>query len=156
VAAQGKSLTLEWLPACAPELNPVEHIWGYVKRNELPNLYPRHLGELSSGLRRAPTDAPTPLSGHRILEAGRAPCLRFSQPDSNRTGSENRRSNFQRNQGHPPDGSGVVYRLGCTYVTANLSATCAASHGIGSLSADFKVFGFASDWNCQLGSVSGS
>jgi len=62
VAAQGKRLTLEWLPAYAPELNPVEHIWGYLKQHELPNLCPRHLGELSSAacaalrrMRRRPT-----------------------------------------------------------------------------------------------------
>src|SRR5439155_5880113 len=30
VAAQGRQLTLEWLPGYAPELNPVEHIWSYL------------------------------------------------------------------------------------------------------------------------------
>jgi hypothetical protein len=62
VAAQGKRLTLEWLPAYAPELNPVEHIWGYLKQNELPNLCPRDLSELSTAacaalrrMRRRPT-----------------------------------------------------------------------------------------------------
>jgi transposase len=27
----------------APELNPVEHIWSYLKEHELPNLCPREL-----------------------------------------------------------------------------------------------------------------
>jgi hypothetical protein len=31
-----------------------------------------------------------------------SPLLEIFQPDSNRTGSENRRSNLQRNLGHPP------------------------------------------------------
>jgi transposase len=41
VAAQDGRLTLEYLPAYAPELNPVEYIWGYWKRHELPNFCPR-------------------------------------------------------------------------------------------------------------------
>jgi transposase len=53
VAAQGDGLTLEWLPGYAPELNPVEHIWGYLKQHELPNLCPRQLGELSTAARAA-------------------------------------------------------------------------------------------------------
>jgi len=53
VATQGKRLTLEWLPAYAPELNPVEHIWGYLKQNELPNLWARDLSELSTAARAA-------------------------------------------------------------------------------------------------------
>ena len=43
VAAQGARLSLEWL-AYAPELNPVEHIWGCFKQHELPKLCPRELG----------------------------------------------------------------------------------------------------------------
>jgi len=38
---------LEYLPAYAPELNPVEYIWGYWKHHELPNVCPRTFGELS-------------------------------------------------------------------------------------------------------------
>jgi transposase len=53
VAAQGRQLTLEWLPGYAPELNPVEHIWGYLKEHELPNLCPRQLWELSAAARAA-------------------------------------------------------------------------------------------------------
>jgi len=62
VAAQGGQLTLEWLPGYAPELNPVEHIWSYLKEHELPNLGPRDLGQLSTTalaalrrMRRRPT-----------------------------------------------------------------------------------------------------
>jgi transposase len=30
----------EFLPPYAPELNPVEYIWGYWKQHELPNVSP--------------------------------------------------------------------------------------------------------------------
>ena len=53
VAAQGSRLTLEWLPGYAPELNPVEHIWSYLKEHELPNLCPRELWQLGAAARGA-------------------------------------------------------------------------------------------------------
>ena len=62
VAAQGDRLTLEFLPGYAPELNPVEYVWGYLKQHEIPNLCPRELWQLSAaartglrGMRRRPT-----------------------------------------------------------------------------------------------------
>jgi transposase len=53
VAAQGDRLTLEPLPGYAPELNPVEHIWGHLKQHEIPNLCPRELWQLSDAARAA-------------------------------------------------------------------------------------------------------
>ncbi len=53
VAEQDGRLALEYLPAYAPELNPVEYIWGYWKRHELPNFCPRDFGQLSHNARRA-------------------------------------------------------------------------------------------------------
>jgi transposase len=53
VRAQGGRLTLEVLPAYAPELNPVEQIWSYLKQHELPNLCPRELWHLSDAARGA-------------------------------------------------------------------------------------------------------
>jgi transposase len=53
VAEQGDRLTLEPLPGCAPELNPVEHIWGHLKQHELANLCPRELWQLSAAARAA-------------------------------------------------------------------------------------------------------
>ena len=53
VAAQDGRLALEYLPAYAPELNPVEYIWGYWKRHELPNFCPRDFGQLNHHARRA-------------------------------------------------------------------------------------------------------
>ena len=53
VAASGGRITLEYLPAYAPELNPVEYIWGYWKHHELPNFCPRDFARLSYHARRA-------------------------------------------------------------------------------------------------------
>jgi transposase len=53
VAAQRGRLTLEFLPGYAPELNPVEYIWGYLKKSEIPNLCPHDLWELSDAARAA-------------------------------------------------------------------------------------------------------
>ena len=53
VADQGNRLTVEFLPGYAPELNPVEHIWSYLKKHVIPNLCPRELWELSDAARRA-------------------------------------------------------------------------------------------------------
>jgi transposase len=46
-------LWLEWLPAYAPELNPDEGIWNYLKRIELRNLCCDDLAELRLELRLA-------------------------------------------------------------------------------------------------------
>jgi len=42
-----------YLPAYAPELNPVEYLWGYWKQHELPNVCPRNYWELDDRARRA-------------------------------------------------------------------------------------------------------
>jgi transposase len=41
------------LPPYAPELNPVEYIWGHWKHHELPNFCPRDFTQLSYYARRA-------------------------------------------------------------------------------------------------------
>jgi transposase len=46
-------LTLEYLPPYAPELNPNEYGWGYLKNNELANYGPAELKELEHRVRRA-------------------------------------------------------------------------------------------------------
>ncbi len=53
VARQNGRLTLETLPAYAPELNPVEFLWGHWKQHELPNLCPKTYYELSFHARQA-------------------------------------------------------------------------------------------------------
>jgi transposase len=49
----GKRVHLERLPGYAPELNPDEGIWQYLKRVELRNLVCRDLAELKTELRLA-------------------------------------------------------------------------------------------------------
>jgi len=41
MAAQGQRLSVEYLPGYAPELNPVEYIWGYWKQHALTNVCPK-------------------------------------------------------------------------------------------------------------------
>lgn len=53
IAAQHGRITVERLPGYAPELNPTEHVWGYWKQHELPNLCPKDFSELSGHARRA-------------------------------------------------------------------------------------------------------
>lgn len=53
VASTNGRIELEQLPAYAPELNPVEFIWGYWKKHELPNLCPEDFWELSWHARAA-------------------------------------------------------------------------------------------------------
>jgi len=51
--AHAERITLEWLPAYAPELNPVEYLWGHWKNHELPNLCPQDYLELGYHARAA-------------------------------------------------------------------------------------------------------
>ena len=53
VRHQKGRLWLEFLPAYAPELNPVEYLWSYWKQHELPNFCPQNFGQLSSHARHA-------------------------------------------------------------------------------------------------------
>src|SRR5688572_9891029 len=45
-------IVIEYLPAYAPELNPVEYLWGHWKHHELPNVCPKDLWQLNDGARR--------------------------------------------------------------------------------------------------------
>ncbi len=36
----GRRVRIEWLPAYAPELNPVEHVWSHTKHSDLANYVP--------------------------------------------------------------------------------------------------------------------
>ena len=49
--AQRSWLTVERLPGYAPDLNPVELLWGNVKGRELANLYADNLGEIEQEFR---------------------------------------------------------------------------------------------------------
>ena len=48
-----RGILLERLPAYAPELNPVEIVWSYLKMNPLANLTPHNLEELTAATRWA-------------------------------------------------------------------------------------------------------
>ena len=50
---QAAWLHVERLPAYAPELNPVEYLWGYWKKTELANFCPKNIWELSHAASRA-------------------------------------------------------------------------------------------------------
>lgn len=52
IEQKGK-IWLERLPAYAPELNPVEYIWGHWKKHELPNFCPKDYFQLSTQARKA-------------------------------------------------------------------------------------------------------
>ena len=47
IASTRKRIVLERLPAYAPELNPVEYMWGHLKAHEIGNLLVTHAWELS-------------------------------------------------------------------------------------------------------------
>jgi transposase len=49
----GGAVRVERLPAYAPELNPVEFLWGYLKNHHLANLTPDSLWKLSKAARNA-------------------------------------------------------------------------------------------------------
>jgi len=53
VQQQRGRLWLEFLPAYAPELNPVESLWSHWKQHELPNFCPTTFGQLSHHARQA-------------------------------------------------------------------------------------------------------
>lgn len=52
VEADEEGIQLEFLPAYAPELNPVEYIWGYLKNHEIGNLCAHNLHQVSDFARR--------------------------------------------------------------------------------------------------------
>jgi transposase len=53
VHEQHGRLWLEFLPAYAPELNPVEYLWTHWKQHELPNFCPTTFGQLRHYARKA-------------------------------------------------------------------------------------------------------
>ena len=53
VRAKAKWLTVEYLPAYAPELNPVEALWSTLKGKDMANYPADTISELDSHLRRS-------------------------------------------------------------------------------------------------------
>ena len=52
IGEQGGWIHTEYLPSYAPELNPVEYLWGYWKQHELPNVCPKDWWQLHHAARR--------------------------------------------------------------------------------------------------------
>ena len=50
---RNRRVHIEFLPPYAPELNPVEPLWGYLKMNPLANFAPTELSELHGKARRS-------------------------------------------------------------------------------------------------------
>lgn len=46
-------IEVEWLPAYAPELNPVEGVWGHTKHDDLANFIAEDVVDLSVNVRRS-------------------------------------------------------------------------------------------------------
>jgi transposase len=53
IAGLGGRIHAERLPGYAPELNPVEYIWGYWKQHELANVCPKDYWQLNDVARNA-------------------------------------------------------------------------------------------------------
>lgn len=51
--AHGNWFEFEWLPAYAPELDPVEQCWNHAKRVDLANLVPNDIDELHNAVARS-------------------------------------------------------------------------------------------------------
>lgn len=51
--ARTHNMTIEFFPSYAPELNPAEYAWGYMKMNPLANYAPHDTRELAGKSRRA-------------------------------------------------------------------------------------------------------
>ena len=48
IESEGGGIKLEFPPAYAPELNPVEYLWAHWKQHEKPNFCPKDFAELSA------------------------------------------------------------------------------------------------------------
>jgi transposase len=52
LACQQPRLDVEWLPAYAPELNPVEYLWSYLKTGDSANLPADGLSQVAAQVKR--------------------------------------------------------------------------------------------------------
>jgi transposase len=72
VRQQKGRLWLEFLPAYAPELNPVEYLWSHCKQHELPHFCPGGFSPLKFARPQStPPHASPAYFSLRLLEAGR-------------------------------------------------------------------------------------
>jgi transposase len=59
-ASRLRNIDIEWLPAYAPELNPVEPRWGHTKRGDLANFVPHDTRQLARAVRNSLNGQSTP------------------------------------------------------------------------------------------------
>jgi transposase len=52
----GHRVGVEWLPAYAPELNPVEHVWSHTKHSDLANYIPEDVLRLGKSVAKSLRD----------------------------------------------------------------------------------------------------
>lgn len=50
LAKYATTIRVEWLPPYAPDLNPVEHVWGHTKHHDLANFAPADLDHLEAAV----------------------------------------------------------------------------------------------------------
>lgn len=55
--ARHPRLSVEWLPAYAPDLNPVEAVWGYLKHGKMANFVPEGVAHLDDAVTEHLSDA---------------------------------------------------------------------------------------------------
>lgn len=65
-------IQVAFLPPYAPDLNPVEYLWAWLKRHALANFCPNNLDELRVTAKQAQKRATPPLHHHGMLEASGA------------------------------------------------------------------------------------
>lgn len=53
LSRHARSISIEWLPSYAPELNPAEQIWNRTKYTDLANFLPRDYDHLCHAVRRS-------------------------------------------------------------------------------------------------------
>lgn len=53
LASRIRSIEFEWLPAYAPELNPVEALWSHTKYSELANFVPEDTPQLQRSVKKS-------------------------------------------------------------------------------------------------------
>lgn len=53
IMKQVKGIQVEWLPAYAPDLNPVEQVWNHTKHSDLANYLPEDINQLGKAVRNS-------------------------------------------------------------------------------------------------------
>ena len=80
VAAQSDRLLTEYSPSYAPELNPIEYLWGYGKHHELPNFGLDEPDELGFFDRQGAVAHATPLRTRILVLEASAPATIIYKP----------------------------------------------------------------------------